>query len=77
MLVVGGVGVILVYNPDNRGHESEIELWMKMFVTNTGLKPEQVLVLAHRTGASGVGGRLRARTLSNLVPGFNLVVVMF
>eukprot|EP00938_MAST-03A_sp_MAST-3A-sp1_P004390 g4390.t1 len=41
-------GVILVYNPDNRAHGAQLELWYEYFVKKAGLKASQVLVFAHR-----------------------------
>ena len=40
-------GVVLVYNPDNRAHEKEIEIWHEFFCREAGIDDSKCLALAH------------------------------
>lgn len=39
--------VVLMYNPENRGHEREIELWHEWFVQKANIDDHRCLVFAH------------------------------
>mmetsp|Transcript_11762 Transcript_11762/g.34835 ORF Transcript_11762/g.34835 Transcript_11762/m.34835 type:complete len:194 (+) Transcript_11762:71-652(+) len=41
------VGVILVFNPEQPGHDREIGKWYSAFIAKLQLAPSQVLTLAH------------------------------
>jgi len=41
--------VVLVYNPENRGHERGIELWHEWFVQKAGVDDNRCLVFAHHS----------------------------
>lgn len=41
------LGVVIVYNPENRTQSTEVETWYDWFVEKGGLKAEQCLVLAN------------------------------
>lgn len=45
-------GVILVYNPDAPSQEQQLNDWFDFFVRRNGLKDEQCLIFAHRSGSS-------------------------
>lgn len=45
-------GVILVYNPDAPSQDQQINDWFEFFVKKNGLKDEQCMVFAHRSGQS-------------------------
>eukprot|EP00944_MAST-04C_sp_MAST-4C-sp1_P011808 g11808.t1 len=54
-------GVILVYDPQNHAHESEVENWYREFVKTSGLRPEECMCYAYsRESASRSGKRPRA-----------------
>ena len=40
-------GVILVYDPQNHAHESEVENWYREFVKTSGLRPEECMCYAY------------------------------
>lgn len=46
-------GVILIYNPDAPSQDHQLNDWFEFFVKGTGLREEQCLVMAHRTGFVG------------------------
>ena len=52
-------GVILVYDPQNHAHESEVENWYSwQFVKTSGLRPEECMCYAYsRESASRSGKR--------------------
>jgi intraflagellar transport protein 22 len=45
-------GVVLMYNPDVAGQDQQLGDWFDYFVRRNGLKDEQSMVFAHRTGDS-------------------------
>ena len=54
-------GVILVYDPQNHAHESEVENWYREFVKTAGLRPEECMCYAYsRESASRSGKPPRA-----------------
>ena len=54
-------GVILVYDPQNHAHESEVENWYREFVKTSGLRPEECMCYAYsRESASRSGKPPRA-----------------
>ncbi len=46
-------GIILVYNPDAPSQDQQLNDWFDYFVKRNGLKDEQCLVLAHKSGFVG------------------------
>lgn len=40
-------GVVMVYNPDNKAHEKEIEIWYEFFAREAGIDDDKCLALAH------------------------------
>lgn len=54
-------GVILVYNPDAPSQEQQLGDWFEYFVKKNGLKDEQCMIFAHRSGNSSE--RLRVHSL--------------
>ena len=56
-------GVILVYNPDAPAQDQQISDWFDFFVKKNGLKDEQCMIFAHRTGASE---KFKARKFSQI-----------
>ena len=63
-------GVILMFNPDNRAHSAQLELWYEYFVKRAGLSLSQVMVFAHRkmtqVGSSDID-RLIPRSLGSKI----------
>lgn len=52
-------GIVIMYDPENPGHERDVILWYDYFVANAGLDDSQCMVLAHRSGGQTSGGRTR------------------
>ena len=60
-------GVILVYDPDAPSQDQQIGDWFDYFVKKNGLKDEQCLVFAHKSGNSGQSHeRFRPRKLFSI-----------
>ena len=43
-------GVILIYSPDVPSQDQQLNDWFDYFVKRNGLRDEQCIILAHRTG---------------------------
>ena len=52
--------VIIVFDPQNRAHETEVELWYEWFVKNPQLSDNQCLCFSHSKTPSLQG--IQART---------------
>lgn len=63
-------GVILVYDPDSAGQDQQLSLWFDYFVKRNGLRDEQCLIFAHRTGNST--DKFKPRTSPCHLPLFNV-----
>lgn len=56
-------GVVIIFNPDVRGHLKEIETWHSMFIASQSLQESQCLLIAHQKPGSEVeNGRLQLGT---------------
>merc|ERR1719198_2493567 len=44
-------GVIILYNPDNAGHQTDVNLWYDYFVKEADISDRACMVLAHRPSA--------------------------
>jgi len=60
-------GVILVYNPDAPSQDQQLSDWFDFFVRKNGLRDEQCLVFAHRSGKSMSQERFRPPPLFSKV----------
>lgn len=57
-------GVLLVFSPDEKGHDRELENFFKSFVTDLNLKPEtQCMIFAHRSAAAQQKGAANAQKI--------------
>jgi hypothetical protein len=45
-------GIVLIYNPDAPAQDQQINDWFDFFVKKNGLRDEQCMIFAHRTGES-------------------------
>ncbi len=46
-------GVILIYNPDAPSQEQQLNDWFDYFVKRNGLRDEQCMIFAHKSGYVG------------------------
>lgn len=44
-------GVIIVYNPENAGHQTDVNLWYDYFVKEANISDRACMVFAHRPNA--------------------------
>jgi signal recognition particle receptor subunit beta len=56
--------VVVMYNPENRGHEREVELWYEWFVQKAGIDDDRCLVLAHHVSSQNVQRKRPPKALS-------------
>ena len=52
-------GVILVYNPDAPSQDQQLADWFDFFVRKNGLRDEQCMIFAHRSGKTISSERFR------------------
>ena len=57
-------GIVLIYNPDAPAQDQQINDWFDFFVKKNGLRDEQCMIFAHRTGESTERFRPREQNLS-------------
>ena len=48
--------VVIVFNPLNRAHETEVELWYEWFVKNQRLEDDRCICLSHCPNSQGLQG---------------------
>lgn len=60
-------GVILVYNPDAPSQNQQLGDWFDFFVKKNGLRDEQCLIFAHRSGSGNDRFKPRKRHRSPLI----------
>lgn len=60
-------GVVLVYNPDAPSQDQQLNDWFDFFVRKNGLRDEQCLIFAHRSGKAISSERFRPPPLFSKV----------
>jgi len=60
-------GVVLVYNPDAPSQDQQLADWFDFFVRKNGLRDEQCLIFAHRSGKTMTTDRFRPPPLFSKV----------
>ena len=57
----GAHGILLVYNPENPKHETEIEKWVQGFPKKMGMPGNMVIGLAHHVSGNHFKGKSKPR----------------
>ncbi|PRP86173.1 hypothetical protein PROFUN_05689 [Planoprotostelium fungivorum] len=69
----GADGVVIVFNPENKKAENEIQNWHNHFVQTQGLKDNQCMILAHNSSGEATAPKFNKKLPHSLskVPLFN------
>ena len=70
-------GIVLIYNPDAPAQDQQINDWFDFFVKKNGLRDEQCMIFAHRTGESTERFRPRELEFINVQTYFQYFLYKF